>query len=50
MPNQILIDLDCKNLETYGNQHGANYNFHYSANGYHPLVAFEGLTSDFIKV
>lgn len=48
-PNEILIDLDSTNCETYGNQYGANYNFHYSANGYHPLVAFDGLTGDFIK-
>lgn len=49
MPEQILIDLDSTNCRTYGNQYGSNYNFHYSANGYHPLVAFDGLTGDFIK-
>ena len=49
MPKQILIDLDSTNCETYGNQYGSKYNFHYSANGYHPLVAFDGLTGDFIK-
>ena len=49
MPKQILIDLDSTNCQTYGNQYGSNYNFHYSANGYHPLVAFDGLTGDFLK-
>lgn len=49
MPNQVLIDLDSTNCQTFGNQYGSNYNFHYSANGYHPLVAFDGLTGDFIK-
>lgn len=49
MPKQVLIDLDSTNCQTYGNQYGANYNFHYSANGYHPLVAFDGLTGDFLK-
>lgn len=49
MPKQVLIDLDSTNCQTFGNQYGSNYNFHYSANGYHPLVAFDGLTGDFIK-
>jgi hypothetical protein len=44
-----LIDLDSTNCETYRNQYGFRYNFHYSANGYHPLVAFDGLTGDFLK-
>lgn len=48
-PKQILLDLDSTNCQTFGNQYGSNYNFHYSANGYHPLVAFDGLTGDFIK-
>lgn len=49
MPKQVLIDLDSTNCQTFGQQYGSNYNFHYSANGYHPLVAFDGLTGDFIK-
>lgn len=49
IPKQVLIDLDSTNWQTFGNQYGSNYNFHYSANGYHPLVAFDGLTGDFIK-
>ena len=49
MPEHILLDLDSTNCATYGNQYGAKYNSHYSANGFHPLVAFDGLTGDFIK-
>ncbi|CAM2078478.1 MAG: transposase [uncultured Clostridium sp.] len=49
MPKQVLIDLDSTNCQTFGEQYGTNYNFHYSANGYHPLVAFDGLIGDFIK-
>lgn len=49
MPNEVLIDLDSTNSQTYGEQYGSNYNSHYAANGYHPLVAFDGLTGDFIK-
>lgn len=29
MPKQVLIDLDSTNCQTYGNQYGSNYNFHY---------------------
>lgn len=49
MPNEVLIDLDSTNSQTYGEQYGSNYNSNYAANGYHPLVAFDGLTGDFIK-
>ncbi|MGL4453579.1 MAG: transposase [Sarcina sp.] len=42
-PKHILIDLDSTNCATYGNQYGSNYNSHYSSNGFHPLVAFDGL-------
>ena len=49
MPKHILLDLDSTNCATYGNQYGAKYNSHYSANGFHPLVVFDGLTGDFIK-
>ncbi|WP_278245097.1 transposase [Clostridium sartagoforme] len=48
-PKQVLIDLDSINCETYRNQYGFRYNFHYSANGYHPLVAFDGLTGEFVS-
>ena len=49
MPEHILLDLDSTNCATYGDQYGAKYNSHYRANGFHPLVAFDGLTGDFIK-
>ena len=49
MPEHILLDLDSTNYATYGNQYGAKYNSHYSANGFHLLVAFDGLRGDFIK-
>lgn len=49
MPNQIILDIDSTNFETYGNQYGSAYNSHYSANGYHPLLVFDGLTGDLLK-
>lgn len=49
MPNQIILDIDSTNFETYGKQYGSAYNSHYSANGYHPLLVFDGLTGDLLK-
>lgn len=38
MPSEIIFDIDSTNFETYGNQHGSAYNFHYSSTGYHPYI------------
>ncbi len=46
---EMTIDLDSTHSDTFGNQEGTNYNAHYQTNGYHPLVAFDGLTGDFLK-
>jgi hypothetical protein len=48
-PEKIIFDLDSTNCETYGKQYGSDYNYHYKANGYHPLLMFDGVTGDFIK-
>lgn len=44
-----FLDLDSTHSDTYGNQEEAAYNGHYRTTGYHPLVAFDGLTGDFLK-
>lgn len=44
---EMIIDLDSTHSDTFGNQEGTNYNAHYQTNGYHPLVAFDGLTGGF---
>jgi hypothetical protein len=49
MPEMVLFDLDTTLLETYGKQEGSGYNFHYSANGYHPQTCYDGLTGDLLK-
>ena len=49
MPEHIILDIDSTNFQTYGDQYGADYNSHYRANGYHPLLMFDGLTGDLIK-
>ena len=48
-PEEIIFDLDSTNCETYGDQYGSAYNYHYGANGYHPLLMFDGITGDLIK-
>ncbi|MCY6371071.1 transposase [Clostridium ganghwense] len=45
----IVFDLHSTNLQTYGQQHGSSFNYHYSSTGYHPLLMFDGLTGDLIK-
>ncbi len=49
-PEIILLDLDSTLLETYGKQEGHSFNFHYHSNGYHPLLCFDGLTGDLLKI
>lgn len=46
---QMIIDLDSTHSDTLGNQEKTEYNTHYGTQGYHPLVAFDGLTGDFLK-
>jgi hypothetical protein len=45
----IIFDLDSTHSDTYGNQESAAYNAHYGTVGFHPLVAFDGVTGDFLK-
>lgn len=49
-PAFILFDLDSTLLPTYGKQEGADFNAHYGAVGYHPLVCYDTLTGDPIRV
>lgn len=46
---ELIIDLDSTHSDTFGHQEEKNYNTHYRTTGYHPLVAFDGLTGDFLK-
>ena len=48
-PQHVLFDLDSTLLATYGKQEGAAFNYHYQANGYHPLLCFDGMTGDLLK-
>ena len=49
-PEHMLLDLDSTLFSTYGNQEGEGFNFHYHAHGYHPLLCYDGLTGDLLKV
>lgn len=50
IPEAIILDLDSTLLDTYGKQEGKAFNYHYQANGYHPLVCYDGMTGDLIKI
>ena len=50
MPEAVILDLDSTLLDTYGKQEGNAFNFHYQSNGYHPLVCYDGMTGDLIKI
>ncbi len=45
----LIFDLDSTHSDTYGNQELTAYNAHYGTVGFHPLVAFDGITGDFLK-
>lgn len=49
-PQLLLLDLDSTLLNTYGHQEGEGFNYHYQAHGYHPLVCYDGMTGDLLKV
>lgn len=48
-PEHMLLDLDSTLFDTYSNQEGEGFNFHYQAHGYHPLLCYDGLTGDLLK-
>ena len=50
MPSAVILDLDSTLLDAYGRQEGRAFNFHYQSNGYHPLVCYDGMTGDLIKI
>lgn len=46
---ELIIDIDSTHSDTFGHQEQTDYNAHYQTYGYHPLLAFDGLTGDFLK-
>lgn len=49
-PQLLLLDLDSTLLDTHGHQEGEGFNFHYQNHGYHPLVCYDGMTGDLLKI
>lgn len=49
-PEMALLDLDSTLLATYGKQEGEAFNYHYQAHGYHPLLCYDGLTGDLLRI
>jgi hypothetical protein len=45
----LIFDLDSTHSDTFGKQESSAYNAHYGTVGFHPLVAFDGITGDFLK-
>src|SRR5690625_1495304 len=45
----IIYDLDSTHAIAYGDQESIAYNHHYGEVGFHPLVAFDGVTGAFLK-
>ena len=45
----LIFDLDSTHLDAYGHQGSISYNAYYRTVGFHPLVAFDGITGDFLK-
>ena len=50
MPQAVILDLDSTLLAAYSKPEGRAFNFHYRSNGYHPLVCYDGITGDLIKI
>ena len=50
MPEAVILNLDSIVLDAYGKQEGRAFNFHYQSNGYHPLVCYDGITGDLLKI
>jgi hypothetical protein len=44
------LDLDSTLFETFGNQEDTYFNYHYDSKGYHPLMLFDGVNGDLMKV
>lgn len=49
-PESFIFDVDSTHFQTYGHQYGNGFNAHYQARGFHPLMVFDGMTGDCLKV
>lgn len=49
-PPLLLLELDFTLLDTYEHQAGEGVNFHYQSHGDHPLVCYDRMTGDLLKI
>ncbi|MDK2904238.1 MAG: hypothetical protein PWR12_314 [Eubacteriaceae bacterium] len=49
-PKHVVLDIDSTHIDTHGHQENSAFNYHYKTTGYHPLMLFDGLTGDLLKV
>ena len=47
-PEFMLFDIDSTLLDTYGDQEGEGFNYHYQAHGYHPLLCYDATWLDLV--
>ena len=51
MGSPFLLSKKCDALlEAYSKQEGRAFNFHFQSNVYYPLVCYDGITGDLIKI
>lgn len=50
VPHCLTLDVDSLPVEVYGHQPGSEYNGHYHATIYHPLIATLGELGDLVGV
>lgn len=46
----IILDIDSTHVQTHGKQENSAFNYHYSSNGFHPLVLYNGFNGDLLKI
>ena len=49
-PEMVVIDIDSTLLETFGKRDGEDFKYHYQAHWYHPLVCYDALTENALKI
>src|SRR5699024_9323768 len=45
----LILDLDSTHADTYGDEEETAFNAHYGTVGFHPIVAFDGMTRECLK-
>ena len=50
MPQAVILNLASTLPDAYGKPQGRDFNFNYQSNGYPPLVCYDGMTGDLIKI